>query len=120
MTNHSHVITIFTLLHLTCENPKETQLYFLGIQEMLLLSPNPSGRSRPRLSLTNRTTVAGRAGFPVPTAEEILPAPLTLGSVCVVLAAGTVATVARGAVQFRVKVAFLRSAIAVTGCWPKR
>lgn len=47
---------------------------------------------------TNRTTVAGRAGFPVPKAEEILPAPLTLGAVCVVLAVGTVAPMARGTV----------------------
>lgn len=42
--------------------------------------------------------MAGRAGFPVPEAEEILPAPLTLGAVCVVLAVGTVATMARGTV----------------------
>lgn len=60
--------------------------------------------------------MARRAGFVVPQAEEVLPAPLTAGTVCVIPAVGTVAAVARGTVEFRVKVAFLRSATAVTGC----
>lgn len=59
--------------------------------------------------------MAGRAGLPVPKAEVILPAPLAVGAIRVILAVGTVATVARGTVEFRVKVALLRSAIAVTG-----
>lgn len=51
--------------------------------------------------------MAWRAGFIVPKAEEILPAPLTVGTICVILAVGTVAPMASGTVQFRVKVALL-------------
>lgn len=64
---------------------------------------------------TNGTAVAWRAGFSVPKTEEVLPAPLTLGTICVIAAVGTVATMSSGTVKFRVKVALLGSAIAVTG-----
>lgn len=43
-----------------------------------------------------RTTVTWRAGFMAHKAEEILPAPLTVGTICVTLAVGTVATMAGG------------------------
>lgn len=56
---------------------------------------------------TNRTAVAGRAGFFVPKTEEVLSAPLTVSTVCVIPAVGTVATMASETVQFRVKVALL-------------
>lgn len=46
--------------------------------------------------LTYRTTVTWRAGFMAHKAEEILPAPLTVGTICVTLAVGTVATMAGG------------------------
>ena len=62
--------------------------------------------------------MARRAGFCAPEAEEILPAPLTVGAVRVILAVGAVTTMASGTIEFRVKVAFLRSAIAVAGCQP--
>lgn len=51
--------------------------------------------------------MTGRAGFVVPKAEEILPASLAVGAICVPLAVGTVAPVAGGPVKFRVKVALL-------------
>jgi hypothetical protein len=56
---------------------------------------------------TNRTAVARKAGFVGPKAEEVLPAPLTVGAICIILAVGAVATVASGTVKFRIKVAFL-------------
>lgn len=42
--------------------------------------------------------MTGRAGFVVPKAEEILPASLAVGAICVTLAVGTVAAVAGGPV----------------------
>lgn len=50
------------------------------------------------MSLTNGAAVARRAGFSVPQAEEVLPAPLALGTICVIPAVGTVATVPSGTV----------------------
>lgn len=47
---------------------------------------------------THRTTVTRRAGFVVPKAEEILPAPLTFGTIRVALAVGAMATMAGGPV----------------------
>lgn len=51
-----------------------------------------------RAERTNGAAVARRAGFSVPQAEEVLPAPLALGTVCVIPAVGTVATVPSGTV----------------------
>lgn len=59
--------------------------------------------------------MARRAGFIIPKAEKILSASLAVGSICVPLAVGTVASMASGTIQFWVKVAFLGPAIAVAG-----
>lgn len=63
--------------------------------------------------------MAWRAGFIVSKAEEVLPAPLTVGAICVILAVGTVTPMASRTIEFRVEVAFLGSTIAVTGCQSK-
>lgn len=108
-----------SLLNL-CESLGNDALFSGGTGNAYFVFQSVRVKARASPSLTNRTTVAGRAGLPVPKAEVILPAPLAVGAIRVILAVGTVATVARGTVEFRVKVALLRSAIAVTGCWPKQ
>lgn len=91
--NHLHATIMYTFPYLTCAH---TEVYFSGGTGNAYLSTHRAEANTD--SLTNRTTVARRARFLVPKAEEILPAPLTVGAISVILAVGTVATVAGGTV----------------------